>query len=465
VERLSAQATRSPADEARLTELKDELAGNYRVQEGEPMEHVAQRLFAQRRGETLEQYRDRLGGMETEVIENSLISGATEIFDDAYQGLLREVNADLVRLAEKRAELAQNRTSAREVEKPLEKIRDVRAANAGDPRFGEHRLAESQQSPEHHELWVQERRLQDLERKLVRERMEIQREINRLELRNDARSAAYSFGDLGHVAPCFPPGTLVHTPEGPCAIEALRVGDLVVTWDFERRCLDQRPILAVSCNWTEALVDLELAGETIQATREHPFWLEEERRFAAARELYPGAILRGIGGPAVLRRGTVSPAESMTLNLEIAEHHNFHVGLAGVLVHNEEVESTSSLEEAAPNFDDTTRRTTAIYEVIDRATGQAIYRGKTFQGDRGDPEVRFADHLKKKPKWNERLPDGTPRYAPELLHRGEWTLFEAAVWESHFIQQGLKKGLALENTGVPLKEQTFRKYKSTFRGC
>jgi len=57
------------------------------------------------------------------------------------------------------------------------------------------------------------------------------------------------------VAPCFPPGTIVKTPNGDRQIEDLTIGDLVIAYDFESKTPLIQPILHLYKNWTENLID------------------------------------------------------------------------------------------------------------------------------------------------------------------------------------------------------------------
>jgi len=150
---------------------------------------------------------------------------------------------------------------------------------------------------------------------------------------------------------------------------------------------------------------------------------------------------------------------SPTLNLEIADLHNYFVGRNGLLVHN---------GSPRPNFRDLTKRPNRIYRIVETLPDgkeRVIYVGKTRQGGLDDVHTRFQGHLRKKPEWRGR------NLRPEQVHSGEWTEFETAVWEKHILEKYKKiasdkqEGHIVENDAEPIAQETFKKLKRNFRGC
>ncbi|RZK26550.1 MAG: DUF4280 domain-containing protein, partial [Hymenobacter sp.] len=68
------------------------------------------------------------------------------------------------------------------------------------------------------------------------------------------------------VTACFPAGTLVAVADDHCAIEDLRVGDLVWAWEDTGGNLALKPIIAIHQHQADALVALHAGSEVIQAT-------------------------------------------------------------------------------------------------------------------------------------------------------------------------------------------------------
>ena len=81
---------------------------------------------------------------------------------------------------------------------------------------------------------------------------------------------------------------------------------------------------------------VELEGEKIRATREHPFWVENER-WCMAADLKTGMKVRLRSGEQKAVCGvTIENLEKpqMTYNLEVSNQHDYFVGMEAVLVHN-----------------------------------------------------------------------------------------------------------------------------------
>lgn len=275
-----------------------------------------------------------------------------------------------------------------------------------------------------------------------------------------ARSAAYEPGQWGRVDPCFAPGTPVHTPTGLRGIEELEVGDLVLAWDPGANQLTPRPVLAVLHGVTDVLVELVVDSEEIRATRNHPVWVPSAGRYLPAGTFSKQTEVQCVDGTKNIEAVRHIAAPSPTLNLEVGELHNYHVGTAGVRVHNGNGDSPSLRSYRNP-----ARRRTWIYAVEERVgPGQyrTIYVGKTYN----DVQGRFVSgHLAelddaRKARWlalrdaDATSPLSEPRIRSRAIASGEWNNAETAVWERHMIDRhgGLD---ALENRGNPMTRETF----------
>jgi hypothetical protein len=248
---------------------------------------------------------------------------------------------------------------------------------------------------------------------------------------------------------CFPPGTPVKTPAGDSAIEALCQGDRVISFDEPSAAVAVSAVAGGLRNWTRHLVELELEGETLRATRQHYFYLHDQKRWVQARQLYPGLRLRGMDGAPCAIGGVRTIREStVTHNLTVAEYHTFFVGRRGVVVHNEEPGELS-------NFASKDRAPGWIYGIKDKATGEIIYVGKTRQV--GGIDSRFRQHMQKK-GWTR------TEYEWVSLKEGEWTDFETAVHEQHEMMirggpKSLNDKTPLLNEISAITEEKFNEYR------
>ena len=139
--------------------------------------------------------------------------------------------------------------------------------------------------------------------------------------------------------PCFAEGTLVATTtHGLVPIELLTLSMKVPAFDEFKQVMLDKPITVLVRNKTLCLVNVTTDKETIYSTTRHRFWVENKKKWVAAKELKPGMLLRTVtGGVSKIKMIIVQDVpEQNTYNLTIADCHTFFVGALGVLVHNED---------------------------------------------------------------------------------------------------------------------------------
>ena len=158
---------------------------------------------------------------------------------------------------------------------------------------------------------------------------------------------------------CFPPGTMIATPDGDRPIESLTEGDLVLSADATGDLVPRRVEFVKAGRWTGRVVDIEnVDGQRLRATPGHAVFvaaatLHDDGSCASdvrvptvirARTLtVPIAhlststqvITRRAGhgtGPSDLRAVTWAEYSGPVYDLEVADLHNYVAN--GVLVHN-----------------------------------------------------------------------------------------------------------------------------------
>lgn len=136
---------------------------------------------------------------------------------------------------------------------------------------------------------------------------------------------------------CFGAGTLVATEEGNRPIEEIRPGDLV--WSTNEKTGEKalRPVLTTFINKDAEVLDLELRyspalTERIEVTPAHRFWVPNNG-WTRADQLSEVALASDTAS--VIATASKPRGLTTTYNLEVEEFHTYHVGEAGVLVHNQ----------------------------------------------------------------------------------------------------------------------------------
>jgi len=134
---------------------------------------------------------------------------------------------------------------------------------------------------------------------------------------------------------CFVAGTPVATETGARAIEAVRVGDRVLSVDEETGRVAAQRVLEIERKWADELVTLTLdSDDLLTATSGHPLWTERSG-WVPAKDIVAGDVLRsddgrGVGVRAVRLRSVPSQP---VYNLIVDATKTYFVGGAGVLAH------------------------------------------------------------------------------------------------------------------------------------
>jgi hypothetical protein len=139
---------------------------------------------------------------------------------------------------------------------------------------------------------------------------------------------------------CFPAGIPVQTSTGPMAIEQVRTGDCVLSQDPDSGELAFTPVLATTLRPPSPLINIQVAGETIRATRGHPFWVSG-LGWQMAKELKAGQWLHTPGGP-MLIESCHQQGAAECYNLVVADFNSFFVGEIQALVHDNNLRQVTS---------------------------------------------------------------------------------------------------------------------------
>jgi hypothetical protein len=142
---------------------------------------------------------------------------------------------------------------------------------------------------------------------------------------DDVRGAR---SDLGRaLAPCFPAGTPLLTPQGDKPIDQFREGDLVLAApeDDPDGAIESRRVEAVFIR-VAPLLNLHVGGRVIRTTAEHPFYAAM-RGWIPAGMLEMGDLLRSHDGQWLPVEALTESGEVTTVyNLEVAGYHTYFVG-------------------------------------------------------------------------------------------------------------------------------------------
>jgi tetratricopeptide (TPR) repeat protein len=135
-----------------------------------------------------------------------------------------------------------------------------------------------------------------------------------------------------YITTCFVAGTPVRTLDGPRPIEAIQVGDQVLSQDATTGAIGFQSVVFLHHNPPGKTLRVSLAnGESLVCSVYHRFW-RANVGWTMARDLKPGDTLRNLGG--LVRVAKVEPDSIQPLyNLDVSGPRSFFVGASNVLVH------------------------------------------------------------------------------------------------------------------------------------
>ncbi len=134
----------------------------------------------------------------------------------------------------------------------------------------------------------------------------------------------------------FVAGTLVMAVAGMVAIEKIKSGDKVISTDPETMETSPKTVPETYIKEVTTLVHLNVNGEEIITTVDHPFYVKNQG-FIKAGELIVGDELLDVNGNVLLVENfdvelTEEPVK--VYNFQVEDFHTYYVGENNILVHN-----------------------------------------------------------------------------------------------------------------------------------
>lgn len=192
---------------------------------------------------------------------------------------------------------------------------------------------------------------------------------------------------------CFPSGTPVHVDGGVKNIETLKIGDQVWSFDESTGIPVLKSISNIFERSTQLLVDITVEGEIIQATPEHPFFINGDWKEAGLIEVGDKIVQKdgvcqkvlkvsytGAHAPIASSAGDfpeeidLPEAEAVKVyNFEVEDCHTYFVGHQGLLVHN------------------ASQKGICLKEAVDKFRRSMAERRKALLRDAKDPKSGLSD--------------------------------------------------------------------------
>ena len=131
---------------------------------------------------------------------------------------------------------------------------------------------------------------------------------------------------------CFPAGTPVWTETGLRRIESVQPGDRVLSQDPDTGELTFKLVIDRTVRPPRKLIGVTIDGETLHATKGHPFWVNGHG-WRMAKLLEPDQHVHTVGGAGLVERVAEEPDRDSAFNLVVDDFGTYFVGKVGALVH------------------------------------------------------------------------------------------------------------------------------------
>lgn len=170
---------------------------------------------------------------------------------------------------------------------------------------------------------------------------------------------------------CFEAGTQIATANGAVAIENIAVGDMVWSYDYLTGEKSLKPVTATSVRETDKVINIDIGGEQITTTPEHPFYVvnnDKYHGYVAAKYLSAGDCIQTSDGGYLeitsIQEQTLDESISV-YNFTVDDNHSYYVGENELLVHN------VSCNEVNKHYADTQNRQFDTYKAFKKQYGRA----------------------------------------------------------------------------------------------
>ncbi|WP_419725664.1 polymorphic toxin-type HINT domain-containing protein [Terrisporobacter petrolearius] len=175
---------------------------------------------------------------------------------------------------------------------------------------------------------------------------------------------------------CFVSGTLVSTEDGLNPIEDIKEGDLVWSQNPGTDEIKLKKVVQLFKNKTDTILRIKVAGEIIEATEQHVFYIDNVGWIPANMIEEGDVVVLQSGERAIVEDiDKIVYDEPITVyNFEVEDFHTYFVSNASVLVHNmcaQQVGTKLTSKEAKKLAE-----SMGFYRINETSHGQAIFYSK-----------------------------------------------------------------------------------------
>lgn len=217
---------------------------------------------------------------------------------------------------------------------------------------------------------------------------------------------------------CFEAGTPIATANGVVAIENIAVGDMVWSYDYKTGEKSLKPVTATTVRETNQVISIEIGGEQIVTTPEHPFYVvnnDKYNGYVAAKYLSVGDCVQTADG-GYLEITAIEQQildEPLTVyNFTVDDNHSYYVGDNELLVHN--LSCNDSDIGTYKNLRKTSKGTgNEVHHIVEKRFAPTL--GIDNTDDMLSITLSKSDHLQFTRAWRSYLPTGHTYTKDQIL--------------------------------------------------
>jgi RHS repeat-associated protein len=137
---------------------------------------------------------------------------------------------------------------------------------------------------------------------------------------------------------CFVKGTLVYGKDNLVAIDEIKVGDSVYSYNLEKEKVELNKVVNTLSRETQGIYEIKAGNEIINVTAEHPFYVVG-KGWIKTKDLQAGYVLKSSDNKVTVKINAVKElSKAVTVyNIEVDANHNYFVTGSTILVHNKNI--------------------------------------------------------------------------------------------------------------------------------
>ena len=137
---------------------------------------------------------------------------------------------------------------------------------------------------------------------------------------------------------CFVKGTLVYGKDSLVAIDGIKVGDSVYSYNLQKEQVELNRVVNTLSRETQGIYEIKAGNEVINVTAEHPFYVIG-KGWTKVKDLRKGDVLKSSNYKATVKINTVKElSKAVTVyNIEVDANHNYFITGSTILVHNKNI--------------------------------------------------------------------------------------------------------------------------------